>query len=297
MAVSYSGLAAFHAVAEAESFTGGAKARHVSQPTLSAQVRALEDAYGVRLFDRVGRQIKLTPLGQSLFAITARLFAAQDEAQSLLAGTRTLQRGHLRIAADSATHVMAALARMREKYPGLTFSLTIGNSSEVIDQIMDFSADVAITARQNSDPRLHTVKLRSDRLVAFVSSSHALAEHESVPIEAFVGQDLVLRERGSITRETFEARLSEAGIKPANLLEVQTREAVREAVAAGFGVGVTFEAEFRADPLLRRLVVTGADLTVGEYAACRSERRRIPLVRGFFDTVQDLASAEVDEAR
>jgi aminoethylphosphonate catabolism LysR family transcriptional regulator len=297
MAISYSGLSAFHAVAEAESFTGAAKARHVSQPTLSAQVRVLEDAYGVRLFDRVGRHIKLTPLGQSLFVITARMFAAQDEAQSLLAGTRTLQRGHLRIAADSATHVMAALARMRESYPGLTFSLTIGNSSEVVDQIMEFAADVAITARQSSDPRLHTVKLRSDRLVAFVSNGHNLASHDSIPIEAFAGQDIVLRERGSITRETFEARLSEAGIKPANLLEVQSREAVREAVAAGFGIGVIFEAEFRPDPLLKRLVITGADFAVGEYAACRAERRRIPLVRGFFETVQSLVDAEAALAR
>jgi aminoethylphosphonate catabolism LysR family transcriptional regulator len=288
MAVTYSGLAAFHAVAEAESFTGAARARNVSQPTLSAQVRALEDAYGVRLFDRIGRQIRLTPLGQNLFVITARLFAAEDEAQDLLAGTRTLQRGHLRIAADSPTHVMTALAHMRQKYPGLTFSLTIGNSSEVVDQIMDFAADVAITARQNSDPRLHTVKLRADRLVAFVGTGHAFAKRRSIPIEAFAGQDIVLRERGSITREVFESRLSESGVKPANLLEVQSREAVREAVTAGFGIGVVFNAEFFDDAKLNKLEVTGAGLAVAEYAACRAERRRIPLVRSFFETVQDL---------
>lgn len=285
MAISYSGLAAFHAVAEAESFTGAARARHVSQPTLSAQVRSLEESYGVRLFDRIGRQTRLTPLGQNLFVITSRLFAAQDEAQALLAGTRTLQRGHLRIAADSATHVMAALARMRSKYPGLTFSLTIGNSSEVVSQIMDFAADVAITARPISDPQIHVVKLRSDVLVAFVASDHRLAAHRSIPIEAFSGEDVVLRERGSITREVFETRLSSAGIRPANLLEVQSREAVREAVAAGFGIGITFDSEFRADPQLTRLKVTGADLAVGEYAVCRTERRRLPLVRSFFETV------------
>ncbi|KUL95327.1 hypothetical protein DK26_09060 [Bosea sp. WAO] len=290
MAVSYSGIAAFHAVAEAGSFTGAARARNLSQPTLSSQVRGLEEAYGVRLFDRAGRQVKLTPLGQSLFVITSRLFTAQDEAQSLLAGTRTLQRGHLRIAADSATHVMRALARMREKYPGLTFSMTIGNSSQVVDQIMDFAADVAITARQSSDPRLHTVKLRSDRLVAFVATSHTLAAYDAIPIEAFAGQDIVLRERGSITREVFERRLFEAAVRPANLLEVQSREAVREAVAAGFGIGVIFSAEFRPDELVKRLAITGADFSVGEYAACRAERRRIPLVRSFFETVQELAA-------
>lgn len=291
MSISLTGLSAFHAVAEAESFTGAARARHVSQPTLSAQVRGLEDVYGVRLFDRVGRQVRLTPLGQSLFVITSRLFAAQDEAQALLAGTRTLQRGHLRIAADSATHVMAALARMRGTYPGLTFSLTIGNSSEVVDQIMDFAADVAITARQSSDPRLHTVKLRSDTLVAFVARSHPLARHATLPIESFAGEDVVLRERGSITREVFEARLSATGIRPANLLEVQSREAVREAVSAGFGIGIIFDAELRPDPMLKRLPITGVDLAVGEYAACRAERRRLPLVRAFLDVVQQLADA------
>lgn len=288
MIVSYSGLAAFHAVAEAESFTGAAKARNLSQPTLSAQVKALEDAYGVRLFDRMGRHVRLTPLGQSLFVITARLFTAQDEAQALLAGTRTLQRGHLRIAADSATHVMPALARMRANYPGLTFSLTIGNSSEVVDQIMDFAADVAITARPNSDPRIYSIKLRSDHLVAFIAADHELARHDSIPIEAFAGQDIVLRERGSITREVFENRLSMAGVKPMNLLEVQSREAVREAVAAGFGIGVVFEAEFRPEPNLKRLILTGADFSVGEYVACRAERRRLPLVRSFFETVPQI---------
>ena len=290
MTANYSGLSAFHAVAEAGSFTGAARARNVSQPTLSAQVRALEVSFGVRLFDRIGRQVRLTPLGQNLFVITSRLFSAQDEAQALLAGTRTLQRGHLRIAADSATHVMTVLARMRTKYPGLTFSLTIGNSSEVVDQIIDFAADVAITARQNSDPRLHTIKLRSDNLVAFVSSSHQLARYDAIPIEAFAGEDIVLRERGSITREVIETRLSAAGIKPANLLEVQSREAVREAVAAGFGIGVIFDTEFRPEALLKRLVVTGTDLAVGEYAACRTERRRLPLVRGFFETVEEWVS-------
>lgn len=287
MAISSTGLAAFHAVAQAESFTKAARARNVSQPTLSAQVRGLEEAYGVRLFDRIGRAVRLTPLGQSLFVITARMFTAEEEAEALLAGVRTLTRGHLRIAADSATHVMPALGRIRDKHPGLTFSLTIGNSSDVIAQIMDYSADVAVTAKRTSDPRIHVVRLREDQLVGFMRSDHPFAGHGAVPIEAFVGQDVVLRERGSVTREVFEARLAEAGVRPGHLLEVQTREAVRDAVATGFGIGVIFGSEFREGEGLRRLEITGADLSVAEYAVCLEERRRIPLVRSFLDAVQD----------
>lgn len=288
MPISRAGLFAFHAVAQAQSFTRAAKAQHVSQPTLSAQVRSLEETYGVRLFDRVGRQVRLTPLGQSLYVITSRMFGAQDEAQALLEGTRGATRGHLRIAADSAGLVMPILARMRQSSPALTFSISIGNSTDVIARVMAFEADVAITARSSSDPKLHSVQLRSDRLVGFVGVGHPLAAHQAIPIEAFAGQDLVLRERGSITREAFESRLFELGIRPASLLEVQTREAVRDAVAAGFGVGVIFSAELREDETVRRLEITGADLDVAEFAACRAERRTLPLVRSFFEAARQL---------
>ena len=274
-------LRAFHLVAEAGSFSTAARAGGVSQPTLSAQVKALEATYGVALFDRRGRGAGLTPLGRSLHAVTARLFAAEEEARALLAGSATLTRGHLRIAADSASHVMPILARMKQRHAGLTFSLSIGNSSDVIGRVLDHHADVAVTARRSSDPRLHSRLLREDRLVLFVREDHALATVRSVPIRALATQDLVIRERGSVTREVFEARLSEADVRPRAFLEVQSREAVREAVLAGFGVGVVFEAELPDQPGLARVLVEDADLAVAEYVICLEERRRLPLVRAF----------------
>jgi LysR family transcriptional regulator, low CO2-responsive transcriptional regulator len=287
--VSVAGLRAFHLVAQAGSFTKAARAGRVSQPTLSAQVRGLEEAHGVRLFDRRGRGVALTPLGQSLYAVTARMFTAEDEALDLLAGARTLGRGHLRVAADSASHVMPLLAELKRRHGGLTFSLRIGNSSDVLAQVLDYAADVAVTALQTSDPRIHSLRLRPDRLVVFVPTGHPLAARSGIPIDALQGADLVIRERGSITREVFESRLAEAGVRPGALVEVQSREAVREAVAAGFGIGIIFESEFGRDPAFAKLDVTGADLAVAEYVVCLEERRRIPLVRGFLDAVRATA--------
>jgi LysR family transcriptional regulator, low CO2-responsive transcriptional regulator len=283
--MSLTGLRAFHLVAQAGSFTKAARAGHVSQPTISAQVRALEETYGARLFDRRGRTVSLTPLGQSLVAVTTRLFAAEEEARALLAGTRTLARGHLRVAADSASHVMPLLAELKRRHEGLTFSLTMGNSSDVVSDVLDYAADVGVTAKQTSDPRLHSVRLRSDRLVVFVPRSHEWSRRTSVPIRDLACQDLVMRERGSITREVFEARLAENGVRPNVLVEVQSREAVREAVAAGFGIGIIFDSEFGQDPACRKLAVTGADLSVAEYVICLEERRRLPLVRSFLDVL------------
>jgi LysR family transcriptional regulator, low CO2-responsive transcriptional regulator len=288
--MSQSALRAFHLVAQSGGFTKAAQAGGVSQPTLSAQVRSLAEANGIRLFDRRGRTVALTPLGQNLHAITARLFAAEDDAKALLAGARNLARGHLRVAADSATHVMPLLAELKQRRPGLTFSLAVGNSSDVLRQVLDHAVDVAVMAKHVSDPRVHALRLRTDRLVLFVPRSHPWGSRKSVALEALAGQDLVIRERGSITREVFEARLAEAGVKPGALVEVQTREAVREAVAAGFGIGIIFDSEFGQDPASAKLTVKGADLNVAEYVVCLEERRRLPLVRALLELVPNGAA-------
>jgi aminoethylphosphonate catabolism LysR family transcriptional regulator len=283
-------LRAFHLVARAGSFSLAARSGGVSQPTLSAQVKALETGYGVGLFDRKGRGVRLTPVGQSLYAVTGRLFAAEEEAQALLAGSRALTRGHLRVSADSAYHVMPILKELKRRHDGLTFSLKIDNSETVLEQLIEHGADVAVMAKMVSDPRLFSMRLRDDRLVLFVPRAHAWARRRRIRLAEVAGRDLVVRERGSITREVFEARLAAAGLRPGALVEVQTREAVREAVAAGFGIGVVFASEFGNDPRFRAVQVSDADLAVGEYVVCLEERKRLALVRAFLDVAGRIAT-------
>lgn len=284
-------LWAFHQVAQEGSFTRAAIAGGVSQPTLSAQVRALEAAHSVNLFDRRRRGVTLTPMGQNLLSITTRLFAAKDEAAALLGRARTLAHGHLRVAADSANHVMPLLVQLKGDHPGLTFSLTVGNSADVLQQILDYKADVGVTAKRISDPRIHSLPLRVDQLILFVPKAHDWSYRKQVLIEEINGRALVIRERGSITREVFEAALSEKGIRPGSVIEVQTREAVQEAVLAGFGIGVVFESEVRNQIDLHTLKVENADLSVEEYVVCLEERRRVPLVFRFLDIAEELAFA------
>ncbi|MGL4812878.1 MAG: LysR substrate-binding domain-containing protein, partial [Beijerinckiaceae bacterium] len=285
-------LRAFHLVANAGSFTLAARTAGVSQPTLSAQVRALESTYGVSLFDRRGRGVQLTPLGQSLQQVTARLFAAEDEARALLAGNRWMLRGHLRVAADSAHHAIPVLAAMRQRYAGLTFDLQIGNSAQVLARVHSFEADVAVMALAVSDPRLSSEPIRRDRLVLFVPVAHPWAARDAVPLGELAGQALVLRERGSITREVFETALANAGVKPGRLFEVQSREAVAEAVAGGFGIGVIFASELGLDQRFRPVAVSDAELLVGEYAVALAERRRLALVGAFFTAAGDCAKTQ-----
>jgi len=147
-------------------------------------------------------------------------------------------------------------------------------------------------AKSISDPRLHALRLRTDRVVLFAPAGHALARSGRAALAALADQELVLRERGSITREVLEQAMAAADIRPRAIVEVQTREGVREAVAAGFGIGAIFASELGEDRRFRTVTVTDADLAVAEYAVCLQERRRVTLVRAFMDEAKTLSSAE-----
>lgn len=280
---------AFHRVATAGSFTRAARMSGVSQPTLSAQVRALERSVGVSLFYREGRPIRLTAAGERLFQTTTRLSEAIDEVESALAEPRSGSRGALRISADSAIHVIPVLAQLKRTSPGLKFSIRIDNSQQVTAHVLNNEADLGVMARPVSDSRLASIKIREDRLVLLVGRRDPWFKRKRVQLVDLAGRNLVVREKGSITREVMERCLAQARVEPGQTFDVGTREAVKEAVAAGFGVGVVFASEAGGDARIRSLAVLGAELSVSEYAICRVERRRIALIARFFDVAQQLA--------
>ena len=258
-------LRAFHLVAESGSFSAAARDSGLSQPNLSGQVTALEKAYGIRLFDRRGRSVVPTETGRQLQGITSRLFAVQEEAQALLEGEQTLTRGHLRIAADSAHHVVPIMAALKKRAGSLTFALSIDNSAIVLERLLRHEADVAVMAKSVSDPRLHAIRLRTDRLVLFVPAGHALAKRRSAPLAALADQELVLRERGSITREVLEQAMAAADIRP----RVDRRRADPRGRARGGG------GRLRHRRHLRERAGRGPALPAGRGFGCGSRGGRI----------------------
>lgn len=291
MTISFTSLRAFHAVASEGGFSRAAVALRVSQPTLSTQVRTLEARYAVKLFDRRARGVELTDLGRALFDITRHLFAREAEAEQLLASARGLASGQLRVAADAPYHVVPILAAFTRRYPGIRPSIAFGNSEQVLDDLLRRRCDVAVIADLEPDPRLYALPFRHERLVAFVDRGHAWAARRSVRLAEVAAERLILRESGSRTRGLFDRAAAAAGLAPRDVLEIGSREGVREAVAAGLGVGVVFDSEFGRDDRLHRLALRDAAIEAQEYAACLRERRPLRVVRAFFDLLEDPGSA------
>jgi aminoethylphosphonate catabolism LysR family transcriptional regulator len=287
MPISHAHLRSFHAVATHGSFTRAAEMLNITQPTLSGQVKDLEVRYGTKLFIRLGRRIELTDIGKSAFKITRLLFRHEEEVEHLLQSARALTSGELRVAADSPYIVTPLLAQFQRIYPGIQISIQYGNSQQLMSWIASRRCDVAFLPNiPQGDDKLFSIPLPPDRLVVFVSQDHAWAERRTVSIEELLTQRVILREKGSRTRSIFEEAISDANLELLNVMEISGREGVREAVAAGFGIGIVAENELLADSRLRALPVSNADLVHAEYVVCLQEMRSLRVNDAFLEMIR-----------
>lgn len=288
MPLSHAQLRSFHAVATQGSFTKAAQALHITQPTLSGQVKALEQRYGVKLFSRHGRRIELTDLGRSVLAVTRPLFDFEARAEQILLSARGLTAGHLRVGADSPYIITPLLARFRRRYPGIDISIQYGNSEQVMQWLKGGACDIAVVPNvPPEDPRLHALALGAEQLVLFVGGAHPWHARRSVALEELAGQRVILREPGSRTRAIFQRALAGRGVALADKMEISGREGVREAVAANFGVGVISESELAGDARFRALRVSNADLTHAEFAVCRKNAKTVRVTAAFLDLITE----------
>lgn len=287
MPISHAHLRSFHAVATYGSFTRAAEMLNITQPTLSGQVKELEQRYGTQLFLRHGRRIELTAIGKSAFGITRLLFRHEEEVEQLLQSARALTSGQLRVGADAPYIPTPLLAQFQRLYPGIQISIRYGNSAQLMSWLEARRCDVAFVPNiPQEDERLYSIPLPPDRLVVFVNRDHDWAERRSVTIEELVTQRIILRERGSRTRSIFEEAVVDAGQLLRDVMEIGGREGVREAVAAGFGIGIVAEKELLADSRLRALPVSNAELAHAEYVVCLQEMRALRVNDAFLQMVR-----------
>lgn len=285
-------LRAFHAVAMEGGFTKAARVLNVTQPTLSQEVKALEETHGVRLLDRSKRGVQTTAVGEALLAAARRLFAAEQEALHLLTGAHQLEGGALAIGADSPMHAMPLLAEFSRRHPAPKVTVAMGNSAALLAGLEDSRLDVAVLADAPGDSRLYVMPLRRDPICALVAVGHPLARRRAVKLAELAGERLLLREPGSMTRRLIEQALNEAEVEGAARLEIATREAVVEATAQGLGVGFISAAEFAGDRRVVLLPLAGARVEMDEYVVCLRDRRRLGVVRAFLEVAKDMAAQE-----
>jgi DNA-binding transcriptional LysR family regulator len=233
-------LETFLAVAEERSFSRAAARLHRTQPAVSQVIRKLEASIGETLFDRAARDGSLTAAGVLLRDYALRLMALRREATSALGELKTLERGHLHIAANEYTsmYLLPAIHAFRREYPHITVTVQRTLASHIPDELNLRSFELGVTSFRPDPVQFRTITVYSDTLALIVSPSHALAGRDRVSIselgqESFIAHNVASPLRRRVI-ETFQRYRT-----PLNMtIELPTIEAIKRFVAMGNGVAL-----------------------------------------------------------
>ncbi len=235
----------------------------LTQPAVTHQMQALARAVGQPLLDPGSRAPVLTAFGQALHERAGRILAMIGDAQEAIEDVAGLRAGRVRVAGDTTVGIYVlpdAVAAFHREYPGVALSLDVVNRAQVRELLLKGIADIGVVGTLWEDDALAAEPLLENSLMCFCAPGHPLAEREPLqPVDLLDGP-LLLRERGSGTRDSAERILRGAGAEPIAAMEMASNGALKRAVAGGLGVTVLSTYAVRLElqlGLLRPLRVQG----------------------------------------
>jgi len=282
----HSQLKAFHHVALMGGFSRAAEALFLTQPAISEQVRKLEQDHDVLLFYRERKRVRLSAAGERLFRFTKQYFEIEAQIGEYLSESGAAIEGELRILADSAHHVTGFLGRFREKHPNITIRLRTGNTEDILEELRAYNAEVGIVGSPSPGKDMRGITLGQSEIIAFAARDSGLVSDEGVMLAQLADLPLIFREAGSKTRQKLEEEAQRRGIALTPVIVAQGREAVREVVASGAGIGFVSRAEFGHDDRLIPIKLTDLEIIMNESLIHLTQRREVKVIRAFMDFVR-----------
>lgn len=235
-------LKAFLAIAEAKTFTAGARRVNVTQAAISMQIRQLEEEVGLQLFTRTPRRVILTEAGEYLLERARKILREHDSALAEIAEVAGAEFGRLRIGTASGTFAMnqlpAILQSLKSKFPNSELTVSSGTSERLVDKMMHGELDTAFVSLPVDNSNITTESLFSDEIVAIAHPAHPLANEKYISAATLAGEYLILGERGGNTRRMIDEFFAAANVRPNITMELSRQEAVNRMVENNLGVGM-----------------------------------------------------------
>lgn len=231
----------FRTVASHLSYTKAAEMLYLSQPAVSQQIKALEQALGLRLFERKGRGIVLTQAGEVLLVHAERLLSQLARTAPVVEEIRALQRGSVVIGASTSagTYVVPALlGAFHARYPHLRVTLTVVNRRTIEEYLLAHRIDLAVISFVEQQERFTLEFLQPHELVIVAPHGHPLAGHKQLTLHDLQRETFLLREYGADIRLETEQLFASAGVHLRTNLEFGSVEAIKEGVIAGLGIAL-----------------------------------------------------------
>ncbi len=283
-------LRAFEAAARLLSVTRAAQELHVSQPTVSVQLKELASAVGTPLFDTVGRRIQLTSAGHALLQTVGQVVGCWQRFESTLSDMQGLVRGRLKIAAVTTAEyfVPDLLGPFAKAHPGVDIDLAVENRDRVVERLEKHSDDLAVMMLPPAHLPLDALPFMANPLVVIAQTDHPRAGKRT-QLAQLKAERWLMREAGSGTRTVALQHFLSKDFEPRIAMSLGSNEALKHAVASGLGIGVISRLAFAgnvANHGLTELKVGGFPLQRAWQVAWRKDHPLSAAARTFVQYLQ-----------
>ncbi len=229
----------FVSVADCGTMSEAARKLGITQPSISQAIGDIEKEYGILLFSRVNKRLRLTEKGRDFLPYAKRVLALEKEVDEFLRNAADMTRIRIGASVTAGTCLMAQLGgELSYRVPGIRAEVVVNNTKSIENEILSGGLDIGLVEGYVSHPDLVVEPVIDDNLVFICGTNHPLCGKNSVTLEEVAAHNLVLRERGSGTRLQLEGLLRERGLRVDVLWECCNTEAVLNAVSHGYGVSV-----------------------------------------------------------
>jgi len=281
-------LRAVLTVAEEGSFSAAGRHLGISHTAVSQQIREMEAAHGIRLFDRINGALRATPVCRELVEIGQRILSAELDAARVLDRRDSQGKPRLRLGLGNSMPGIAIAGRLLATRPELSISIETGSHQDILSAVLRRDVEVAVLPDLPPDPRFRRVPVLTQEVVAIVALAGSWQGQASVTLAELAESPLVFRLRGSSTQKVVDRAFRRVGLAPEPRLTADTRDAVYEAVAAGIGTGFMWRHGTQRTDMVRRLPISDLSVSSQEVAFALADERN-QVVDLFLAMAEDFA--------
>ncbi len=231
-------LEIFEAIARLGSFTRAAEELHLTQPTVSMQMKKLTDTVGAPLVEQVGKKVLLTEDGRELSQATREIFAILDRFTMSVAERQGLEKGRLKLMAITTASYFAPrlLGDFARQHPGIDVSLHVTNKEQVLASMADNLDDLYLLGTPPEEIDVVATPIMDNPIVVLAAPDHPLARKKHLTLRQLAQEPWIMREAGSGTRKAIERLFHQHGLEIRPRLELGSNEAIKQAILAGLGI-------------------------------------------------------------
>ena len=292
--LNFNQLRIFYHVAKHRNFTRAAGDLFISQPAVTAQMKAFEVYCGLKLFKKKGRINWLTDEGNTLFEYAKTIFSLEKDVENAIDDMRELKRGVLRIGTTKAYaryFMPLMLSTFHDKYPNIGIELNEGSSLEMTHTLLDFKNEVAIIAKAGHVSGIRFIPFSREEMVVITAPDHHLTRRKAIFFRDLANEPFIMKDKGSGTRKLVDRLFARNNCTPDILMEVNNAEFIKQLVQRGDGVSFLVREAVAAElseGKLAAVPLKGEKVYLDVSIAYLEDQHLSPSAKAFMDTLEKL---------